>query len=190
MGVPKLRTEVTVEEYLTREKISPVKHEYVYGEVYAMAGNSDNHNRIASNFLLALVTHLRGSCCEPFFADIKVRINPFVYYYPDILVSCEQEVADPHFRNEPILIIEVLSDSTEQIDRREKLAFYRQIPTLQEYVIVAQKRMLVEIHRRQPDGRWLTHFYNQADEEFEFTSVGLTMTVSEVYQRVIFDKSA
>ena len=85
MGLAKLKTKISVEEYLEGERLSPVKHEYVYGEGYAMAGTSDNHNRIAVNITTALANHLRDSPCEPFFGDIKVRVNPNVYYYPDVL---------------------------------------------------------------------------------------------------------
>jgi Uma2 family endonuclease len=186
MVLPKFKSQITVEEYLESEKTSPVRREYVYGEVYAMAGATDNHNRIVVEIATLLNLHLRGSHCEPFVGDIKVRVNSNVYYYPDILVSCEENPEDAHFRNEPILIVEVTSDSTREIDRREKRAAYLQMPSVQEYVIVEQKKMLVEIHRRQPDGRWLTHFYNRPDEEFEFVSIDLKMSVAEIYRRVAF----
>lgn len=186
MGLAKLKTKISVENYLEGERISPSKHEYVYGEVYAMAGTSDNHNRIAGSFYAELSNHLRNSHCEPFMGDIKVRVTPNVYYYPDVLVSCEETVEDSHFRNEPILIVEVLSPSTEHIDRREKLLFYQQMPSLQEYVVVEQKKIAVEIHRRQPDGSWITYFFNQNDTEVEFQSVSLTMKLEEIYRRVRF----
>src|SRR3712207_3989679 len=120
MVLPKFKTQISVEEYLELEKNSSVKHEYVYGEVYAMAGTTDNHNRIVLEIAARLLSHLRGSKCEPFVGDIKVRVNPNVYYYPDILVSGEERPEDAHFRNEPILMVEVTSDSTREIDRREK----------------------------------------------------------------------
>jgi Uma2 family endonuclease len=180
MGLAKLKTKISVEDYLAGEEISPVKYEYVYGEVYAMAGTSDNHNRILNEIIARLVFHLRDSPCEPFSGGIKVRVNPQVYYYPDILVSCEQNPENPYFRNQPVLIVEVLSLPTQEIDRREKLLFYQQMPSVQEYVVVEQKKMLVEIHRRQPDGRWITYYFNQnADEEVEFQSVELTMTLGQ-----------
>jgi len=189
MGFAKLKTKISVEDYLAGEEISPVRYEYIYGEVYAMAGTSDNHNRIVNEIIAHLVFHLRNSPCEPFSGDIKVRVNPQVYYYPDILVSCEENPENSYFRNNPILIIEVLSPSTQEIDRREKLLFYQQMPSVQEYVVVEQQKMLVEIHRRQPDGRWITYYFNEgADEEVEFQSVEMTMTLGEIYRRVKFDK--
>jgi len=189
MGSAKLKTKISAEDYLAGEEISPVKYEYVYGEVYAMAGTSDNHNRIVGSIYAALLNHLRNLPCEPFMGDIKVRVSPHVYYYPDVLVSCEANPENPYFRNEPILIVEVISPSTENIDRREKLLFYQQMPSVQEYVVIEQKKMLVEIHRRQPDGRWITYYFNDgADEEIEFQSVELTMTLGEIYRRVKFEK--
>ncbi len=189
MGLAKLKTKISVEDYLAGEEISPVRYEYIYGEVYAMAGTSDKHNLITGNIYVALSIHLRDSPCDPFFTDIKVRVNPDVYYYPDILVSCEKNPENPHFRNTPILIVEILSPSTQEIDRREKLLFYQQMPSVQEYAVVEQQKMHVEIHRRQPDGRWITYYFNQsADEEVEFQSVELTMTLGEIYRRVRFEK--
>ncbi len=186
MGLAKLKTKISIENYLAGERISPSKHEYVYGEVYAMAGTSDNHNRIAGSVYAELSNHLRNSRCEPFMGDIKVRVSPNVYYYPDVLVSCEETVEDTHFRNEPILIIEVISPSTEHIDRREKLLFYQQMPSLQEYVVVEQKKIAFELHRRQPDGSWITYFFNHNDTEVEFQSVDMTMKLEEIYRRVKF----
>lgn len=140
MVLPKFKTQISVEDYLESEKTSSVKHEYVCGEVYAMAGASDNHNRIVVEIATLLNLHLRDSRCEPFIGDIKVRVNPNVYYYPDILVSCEEKPEDAHFRNEPVLIIEVVSDSTREIDRREKRAAYLQMPSAHEHAIVEQKK--------------------------------------------------
>lgn len=187
MGLAKLKSKISVEDYLEGEKISPVRYEYVYGEIYAMVGTSDNHNRIVGNLVTSLSVHLRDSSCEPFFGDIKVRVSQNVYYYPDVLVSCEE---NPYFRNQPILIVEVVSPSTKEIDRREKLLFYQQMPSVQEYAIVEQEKMHLEIHRRQPDGRWITYFYNDddLDERIGFQSVGLSLSLEEIYRRVKFDK--
>ena len=187
MGLPKLRRKISVEDYLKGEQTSPVKHEFVHGEVYAMAGTSDNHNRIVRNLIMSLSTHLQNSPCEPFFGDIKVQVTNNVYYYPDVLVSCEENPESQYFRNEPILIIEVTSRSTENTDRREKLLFYQQMPSVQEYAVVDQYRMKVEVHRRQPNGSWLTYFFTQPDDSVEFTSVELAFDLPELYQRVRFE---
>ena len=124
MGLAKLKTKISAEEYLESEKLSPIRREYLFGEMYPLADSNDNHNRIVGNVAAYLSTHLRDSRYENFVRDMKVRVSPHVYYYPDILVSCEENPENPYFRNEPILIVEVLSPSTENIDRREKLLFY------------------------------------------------------------------
>ena len=190
MGLPKLKTKVSVEDYLEGEKISPVKHEYIEGEVYAMAGGSDNHNRIAIELVTLLSIHLRGSKCEPFFGDIKVRASKTVYYYPDVLVSCEDEPDDPYFRNQPILIVEVISPSTGRIDRSEKLLYYLQMPSLREYVIVDQETMNVEVHRRQINGGWITYIFNETSDVVELASVELSIPLPDIYRRVQFQKNA
>jgi len=187
MGLAKLKTKISVEDYLAGEEISQIKHEFVDGEAYAMAGASQNHNRITGNFYNSLLTHLRDSSCEPFIENIKAQAAEDVFYYPDVLVTCEGNFKNPYYCEEPILIIEVVSPSTAQIDRREKLRAYQQIPSVREYVIVEQEKISVEIHRRQPDGRWITYFFNHNDEEFNLESVDLTLSLAEVYRRVKFD---
>ena len=190
MGLAKLKTKISVEDYLEGEKISPVRHEFVHGEVYAMAGTSDDHNRILRELVTMLSLHLRGSKCEPFFNDIKVRVAQNVYYYPDLLVSCEEDPEDPYFRNEPILVVEVTSRSTEAIDRREKLLFYQQMPSIQEYAIVAQDKMRVEIHRRQSNGGWITYYFTEPSDTVELLSIGLTFPLPDLYRQVRFDNNA
>lgn len=187
MGLAKLKTKISVEDYLAGEAVSSIKYEYIYGEVYAMAGTSDNHNRIVGSLYSAFLNHLRNSRCEPFMGDIKVRVSPNVYYYPDVLISCEENPENSYFRNEPVLIVEVVSPSTQEIDRREKLLFYQQMPSVQEYAVIEQQKKLVEIHRRQPDGRWITYYFNQSDETAEFQSIELTLPLDEIYQRVKFE---
>ena len=190
MGLAKLKTKISVEDYLEQEKISPVRHEYIEGEIYAMAGASDNHSRIVINLTTNLSVHLRDSKCEPFSNDIKVRATQNVYYYPDILVSCEENPESSYFRNQPILIIEVTSPSTKHIDRREKLLFYQQISSVREYVIIDQHKMNVEVHRRQPNGGWITYFFNESKETVELASVELNLPITEIYRRVEFNKNA
>lgn len=189
MGLPKLKTKISVEDYLEGEKVSPVKHEFVEGEVYAMAGGTGDHNLISGELYGLLWEHLRGSKCQPFINDIRVRVTKSVYYYPDVLVSCEESPEDPHFRNKPILIIEVTSPSTKNVDRREKLLFYQQMPSVLEYVVVDQHKMNVEVHRRQPNGGWITYYFNESSDIVELTSVDLTIPLPELYRRVQFDKN-
>ena len=188
--MPKLKTKISVEDYLESEMLSPVRREYVEGEVYAMAGGSDNHNRIVGEFIFLLIDHLRNSKCEVFFTDIKVRVTKAVYYYPDVLVSCETQPENSYFRNKPSLIIEVISPSTEHIDRREKLLFYQQMPSVQEYVVVDQHRMNVEVHRRQPNGGWITYYFDESSDLVELASIDLSIPLPDLYRRVQFQKNA
>lgn len=188
--MPKFKRKMSVEDYLKSEKLSSIKHEFVEGEIFAMAGSSDNHNFIAGDIYAALLLHLRSSICQPFFGDIKVRVRQDVYYYPDVLVSCEQNPENPHFRNNPILIIEVVSKSTERIDRMEKVFAYQQLSSLQEYVVIDQYRMEVQVHRRQENGGWITYFFTERDDIVEFTSVDLQIPLPEIYRRVTFDPNA
>ncbi|MGI8554950.1 MAG: Uma2 family endonuclease [Pyrinomonadaceae bacterium] len=190
MGLAKLKTKISVAEYLEGEKISQVKHEFVGGEVYAMAGASERHHRIALNLIKKLDSHLENSKCEAFITDMKLKADEKTFYYPDVFVACDKHPASAYYREEPVLIIEVVSPSTRQTDRREKLRAYQQIPSVREYVIVEQDKIYVEIHRRQPDGHWITYFYNGNDAEdyLEFQAVGLKMTLEEIYYRVKFRK--
>lgn len=184
MALAKLQTKISVEEYLKGEEFSEIKYEFVDGEVYAMAGTSDKHNIITGNLFANLWSHLRDSPCQTFIENMKVRVNPNVFYYPDILVSCETTPESPYYRAEPILIVEVTSPSTVQVDRREKLRAYQQMPSVHEYVLVEQEKIWVEIHRRQPDARWITYFFSRNDTEFTLESVDLTVQLAELYRRV------
>lgn len=188
MGLAKLKTTISIEEYLDGEEISEIRYEYINGEVYAMAGVSQSHSRITGNIFTALSNHLRDSHREPYSENIKVRAEEATFYYPDILVTCEGEFNNKYFSEEPILIVEVISPSTKQIDRREKLHAYRDMPSVIEYVIVEQEKISVEIHRRQPDRNWITYFYTRTDTEFTLESVDLTLQLSEVYRRVTFEE--
>lgn len=187
MGYAKIKTKIDVQEYLEGEKVSQFRHEYLYGEVWAMAGASQNHGRIAGNLFSSLSHHLQQSPCEPFIENIKVRASEEVFYYPDVMVTCEGNFNNQYFAEEPVLIIEVLSPSTKQIDQREKLSAYQQMPSVREYVLVDQDKIAVEIHRRQPDGRWITYYFDEKNEELTFESIGLTMPFSEIYRRVNFE---
>lgn len=188
MGVPKLKAKISVEDYLEGEQISRVKHEYVGGEVYAMAGASDSHFRISFNVAKLLDEHLKAGTCETFTFDMKLRVSPDTFYYPDVFVSCDEAPESAFYREKPVLVIEVVSLSTRQIDRREKLKAYQNIPSVQEYVLIEQDKMHIELHRRRPDGSWITYFYDRSDldVDIEFTSVDLKTNLEAIYERVKF----
>lgn len=188
MSVPKLKTKISADEYLERELVRQTRHEFVGGEVYAMAGASDRHHRICLNLITKLDTHLDGSECEAFVTEIKLKVNEETFYYPDVFVACDKNPESPFYREHPSLIIEVSSPSTRQIDRREKLRAYQQIADVLEYAVIEQDKLHIELHRRQPNGNWITYFYNDndLDVDIEFQSVGLTTNLDEIYRRVNF----
>ncbi|TAN51949.1 MAG: Uma2 family endonuclease [Methylococcaceae bacterium] len=176
---------ISVADYLAGELISDIKHEYVNGMVYAMAGAKRSHNIISANLLGLLFNHLRGTPCRVFGSDMKVGIQTRThdcFYYPDVHVSCEAH-GHEHYNSQPELIIEVLSDSTERKDRAEKFYDYRKIPSLEEYVLVAQDSLRIEIYRRRSG--WDLNLL-EAGASFQFESVGLALTTADIYQGVEF----
>ena len=186
----KVKPYLSVADYLAGERDVDVRHEYVDGQVYAMAGASDRHNRIALNIASRLNDHLAGDECEAFISDMKVKVAPTLYYYPDVVVTCDAPGGDRYFRTEPRLIVEVLSPTTERIDRTEKLHAYRRVESLQEYVLVAQDTMAVELHRRGADGAWTREVCTEPEEQFTRASVGLTLNLNDVYRNVRFDEAS
>lgn len=189
MALTNVKRKIGISDYLEGEKSSEIKHEYIYGEVFAMAGTSDRHNRIAGNVFSKIDAHLADSDCETFIESVKLKADAQTFYYPDVMVACDEKPESAYYREEPILIIEILSPTTERTDRNEKLIVYKNIPTLQEYVIVWQEKMQIEIHRRQTDGTWLTFFYTETDNgtEIELQSINLKITMEEIYRRVRFE---
>lgn len=178
----------TAEEYLQLEQSSEIRHEYLAGQVFAMSGGSKQHNLIAGNIYSRLRSHLRGGSCSVFMSDMKVRIqlanqNKSIFYYPDVIVSCDTDDQDRFSLNYPCLIIEVLSPSTELTDRREKLVNYRNLETLQEYVLVSQDEIKVEVYRQDDQGNWSLTILGK-DDELQLNSVGLNITMSDIYEDV------
>ena len=167
-------------EYLDGEQLSDIKHEYIDGEVYAMSGASANHNRIAGNLYRKLGNHLDNQPCQPYTSDMKVKIGS-KFFYPDVLVDCSNLSGSSYFTESPTLLVEVLSKSTRQIDEKLKRQLYTQIPTLQEYVLIEQDFVDVEIIRRRT-GWQSEHYFLGEDVSFE--SVDLTVSVEDIYYRV------
>ena len=179
-------SQVSEEDYLTLEAQSPIKHEYLAGDIYAMTGASLRHNVIAGNIYTVLRAHLRGSPCRTFMSDAKLRVAKLNrYYYPDVMVTC-----DPRHQNvsaadsvieTPRLVVEILSTSTEATDRREKLLAYRSLPTLLEYVLVSQNEANIEIYRRQGDIGWQIITLSPGDP-VELSSVEILTNFAAVYE--------
>ena len=145
---------ISVEEYLEGERVSEIRHEYVGGKVYAMAGASDDHNRVAINIVSQLVERLRGKRCEPFGADMKLKMpGSEAFYYPDALITCDPSDSAAYFRERPTVVFEVLSPETERIDQREKRFAYSLIASLRVYIIVAQDKCELTILRHGKRGQ-------------------------------------
>ncbi|SJM91218.1 conserved hypothetical protein [Crenothrix polyspora] len=146
---------LTPEAYLLQENdnLMEIRHEYVNGLVYAMGGASREHNRVSGRLFVRLAQHLEGTPCEPFQSDMKVKVqraNDVRFYYPDVHVTCEEET-DRYYNEQPCLIVEVLSDSTQRIDRTEKRLAYQMLESLQEYVLLSQESPYLEIYRRRTE---------------------------------------
>lgn len=171
-------------DYLALEEQSPIRHEYVDGEVYAMAGGSLRHNRIALNTASALLSALRGTPCQVFMSDVKLRVaHDNAFYYPDVVAACNEAsplAGEEKIVADPLLVVEVLSPSTETTDRREKLAAYRRVPSVKEYILISQDRQQVEIYRRQGDIGWL-YLSFEAGESVEFTTLALSLPIGDLY---------
>jgi Uma2 family endonuclease len=178
---------VSVQDYLEGEKDSPIRHEYVDGYVYAMAGASDRHNRIAINLTSRLNEHLIEGPCEVFMSDMKLRVSPNVYYYPDVVVCCDSTPPDAYFRALPVLIIEVTSPTTKRIDHHEKPMAYQHIPGAREFVLISQDQVRVEIHRRVSD-EWRKEVLSQGTDLLALDSVGLSINLAEIYRNVRFSE--
>jgi Uma2 family endonuclease len=178
---------LTPEEYLQFEEKSPIKHEYIEGQIYAMAGTTDIHNIIGLNFTFIIRNHLRGSDCRVYFADVKVRLEKRNhFYYPDIIVTCDDRDRETAtYKRFPKLIIEVLSDSTEAFDRGDKFNDYQTLESLQEYVLVNSKHQRVETFRRGEQGLWILQTYQQ--ESFSLQSINLTASFQDLYEDVTLE---
>ena len=183
MSQRKPKSHISIAEYLAGERESEVRHEYVAGEVYAMAGASDRHNRIALNIASRLNEHVADGPCEVFMSDMKIKVAPEVFYYPDVVVTCDAAGGDAYFRTEPRVIIEVISPSAERIDRHEKMTAYKNVPSLEEYVLVSQEELRVEVYRRL-EAEWEVRTFTEAEEQLRFASVELSLSVGEIYRNV------
>ena len=175
---------VSVTDYLKAELTSDIRHEYLGGSVYAMAGETRVHNQIAGNLYLLLRQHLKGGPCKVYMAEVrvnfKVRQDDY-YYYPDIVVTCDPRDNDKRFVRFPKLIIEVLSATTERVDKREKLFAYSTIESLEEYVLIPQERLDTAVFRRA--NGWQAEKV-QAQAELLLNSLELQFPLAAAYESI------
>lgn len=185
-------TYITPEEYLARERQAESRSEYFGGEIFAMAGASLRHGRLVLNFAGRLAQKLRDTQCNVYATDIRLLTPRGLYTYPDVMVICGDEILanqQPDTVTNPILIIEVLSESTKDYDRGQKFESYRAIPSLLEYLTVAQDRIHIEHYTRQPDQRWILQEYSDPAASVALPSIGAELQIAEIYEKVEFSRA-
>lgn len=178
----------TPEEYLTLERKAEYKSEYFAGEIFAMSGASEQHNLIAGNVFAALHAQFRNRPCKVYANDMRVKVSPTgLYTYPDVVALC----GEPQFDDEqkdtllnPVVIIEVLSPSTEAYDRGDKFGHYRKLTSLAEYVLISQEKPHIEHYVRQPDNQWLLSEASSLQDTVQLPSINCTLMLAEVYDKV------
>jgi Uma2 family endonuclease len=189
----------TIDQYIALERTEEERHEYLDGCVYAMAGESPDHSTICTNLTMLIASQLRGTPCRAFSKDTRVRCGPSprpggllqgLFAYPDLVIVCgtmqfHDQVQDVLLN--PTVILEVLSPSTEAFDRGEKFRRYRTwLPTLADYILVAQDQPLMEHYHRQEDGPWTLHTLEGLQAQLHVPSIGCTVALADVYDRIGF----
>lgn len=185
MSHPAAHRPMSVEEYLRFEEASPIRHEFVGGEIYAMTGGTLNHNQIALNIASRLHAAARGGPCRVYMNDVKLRIGDD-FYYPDIILDCEPHDGNAVFVGDSCVVVEVLSRFTRRTDRREKLAAYERVPALRDYLLVEQNEERVVRHWRSEGGAWQEEEVSAASgvTTIRVPRLDLSLTLSEIYEGV------
>lgn len=182
---------LSVDDYLRLESESTIKHEYIDGCAYAMAGATDSHVTIAGNLFALLRPHVRGTGCRAYVSDMKVRVEARNrFFYPDVMITCDSRDQETSmFKRFPKLVVEVLSKSTEAFDRGDKFAAYQALESLQEYVLINTRHQRVEIFRRNDSGLWVLQSYTSENKTFDLKSIDFTGTFAELYEDVVLEPS-
>lgn len=175
----------TAADYLAWEADQPQRHEFLDGEVFAMAGAEDRHVTVAMNLAFALRQHLSGSPCRTYMSDMRLRVAAAnAYFYPDVLVTCSaQDLASPMVKTEPKLIVEVLSPTTAAYDRGLKFSHYRSLASLQEYVLVDLDTRATDCYRLGADGLWVLHPFARGDS-VTLASVTLEISAQQLFAEI------
>jgi Uma2 family endonuclease len=177
---------LTVKDYLALEQDGEIRHEYVNGQIYAMSGASRKHGLIVGALFAALRPAARQRGCQLFTSDMKVRIEQTektFFYYPDLVLTCDANDREDYYLRRPCLLFEVLSNSTERLDRHEKYAVYTQLASLQAYVLVAQDKGQVEVYRRDSNN-WIHHCYSEGSIYLNY--LALDLPIAQIYEDVTF----
>lgn len=175
----------TIEEYLNMERAGEYKHEYFQGEIFAMSGAGHRHNIIFKNLYGELVNKLKGHPCQPYGSDMRIHIpENTLFTYPDISIICRdllEDGTDDDNVIEPALLVEILSPSTRNYDRGTKFKLYRDIPSLQEYILVDSEAVGVEVFRMTENGHWQLEEYKKGDEMLQIHTVNFQLSLNEIY---------
>jgi Uma2 family endonuclease len=189
MGLAAHKPIFSADDYLAWEATQLERHEYLDGEVFAMAGAEDRHVTVAMNIAFVLRQHLAGSPCRTYMSDMRLQVQATnSYFYPDVLVTCSpQDQASALVKSEPKLLIEVLSPSTAAYDRGTKFSHYRSLHSLQEYVLVDLDARSTDCYRKGADGLWVLHPFAR-DEPVLLASVALTLSAAQLFADVLPDQ--
>jgi Uma2 family endonuclease len=182
------KTRYTPDEYLALERKAEYKSEFYDGEIFAMSGASREHNDIAVQLSFLIRQHLKGKTYRMHNSDMRVQVSPTKYTYPDLTVVCGQrQFKDAGLDTllNPTVIFEILSPTTEFYDRGRKAHLYREIPSLQQLVLISQEAYEIEVSTRQPDGSWSLRLYKGLEASAELTPIGYTLRLGELYEPVI-----
>jgi Uma2 family endonuclease len=178
---------MTADEYLAWEAGQQERHEYWDGEVVAMAGGTKKHNRVAINWVQRLNAAIGDRDCEVYINDVKVQVQANrKYFYPDVVVTCDERDQDTQLVHYPCLIVEVLSPSTEAVDRGAKFTYYRRFTTLREYILIQPEQPIVEVFSRNAADKWELAEYG-IDDAIHLESIGCSIVVKDLYDRVKFE---
>lgn len=180
---------ISIADYLAGEEVSDVRHEYLGGTVHAMPGATNRHNIVAGNAFASLHGSLRGKSCQPFNSDTKVRIkfpDQTRFYYPDAMVVCSPNPTTDHFQDRPVVIIEVLSDTTRRTDLAEKLDAYPTIPSLEVLLYVEPDIPFVTLHRRRAEGGFAIEHHSGSDAVIPLPEIEAQLALADLYERVDF----
>ncbi len=182
MGNAAVELRMSVQEFLAWDATQTVKHEFVRGEVFAMAGGEDRHVTAAGNLYMALRQHLRGTPCRSYINDVKLFVAADqCFYYPDLFVTCGSADAQQRLvKSQAKLVAEVLSPSTAGYDRGEKFASYRRLPTLEEYLLIDLDTRCCDLFRKREDGLWVLHPF-ASGQAVQLASVGLKIEAAELF---------
>jgi Uma2 family endonuclease len=178
---------MTFEEYLEFEQCAETKHEFVDGFVFAMAGATDRHNHLTGSIFARAYLAALNTQCYIYKENMKLRTPDGTGYYPDVFAVCDANDADAMVKTTACFIVEVLSDSTEDLDRGEKWGRYQKLPSLQRYILVSQETKRLEVYTRQQDHTWLYEVLEDEDR-LKLPCINASITLSEIYERVTFNK--